>query len=75
MDNPSYYKFMPFQSEPLRERAAMYRAIRVYFDYCGYMEADTPVLTPTPIPESHIELFQTNRLLPDGTFTPLYLVP
>lgn len=75
MDNPSYYKFMPFQSEPLRERAAMYRAIRVYFDYCGYMEADTPVLTPTPIPESHIELFQTDRLLPDGTFTPLYLVP
>ncbi len=66
---------MPFQREPFRERAAMYRAVRDYFDRCGYMEADTPFLTPTPIPESHIELFQTDRHLPDGTVSPLYLVP
>ena len=66
---------MPFQREHFRERAAMYRAVRDYFDRRGYMEADTPFLTPTPIPESHIKLFQTDRHLPDGTVSPLYLVP
>lgn len=53
----------------------MYRGIRDYFDSCRYLEVDTPLLTNSPIPESHIELFQTRRIRPDGTSYPLYLVP
>ncbi len=53
----------------------MYRGIRDFFDRCGYLEVDTPLLTDSPIPESHIELFQTRRIQPDGTSYPLYLIP
>ncbi|RKX80906.1 MAG: elongation factor P--(R)-beta-lysine ligase [Spirochaetes bacterium] len=66
---------MQFKPEAIIERAAMYRGIRDYFDNCGYLEVDTPLLTDSPIPESHIELFQTRKVRPDGTSYPLYLVP
>ncbi|MCK5737050.1 MAG: hypothetical protein KAH21_11255, partial [Spirochaetaceae bacterium] len=41
---------------------------------CAYTEIDTPLLTASPIPESHIELFQTQKMV-EGTSSSLYLVP
>ncbi len=66
---------MQFKPEAIKERAAMYRGLRAYFETCGYLEVDTPLLTDNPIPESHIELFKTQKVQPDGTSFPLYLVP
>jgi len=53
----------------------MFRSIRDYFENHGFLEADTPFLTPSPIPESHIELFRTRKIHPDGAEGDLYLVP
>lgn len=43
----------------LRRRATTVRLIREFFDGRGYLAVDTPALCPTPIPEAHIELFET----------------
>jgi len=53
----------------------MLRGIRDYFENHGFLEADTPLLTPSPIPESHIELFRTRKVHPDGSSGELFLVP
>ena len=66
---------MGFDTTPLKDRSSMHRAIRAYFDGCGYLEAETPLLVPSPIPESHIDLFRTRRHHPDGGETDLFLVP
>lgn len=66
---------MYLNQEAVRARSALYRAIREYFDGNGFLEIETPLLTPSPIPESHIELFRTDQLHSDGTFSPLFLVP
>lgn len=66
---------MSFNRESALARAALYRTIREYFDGNEFLEIDTPLLTASPIPESHIELFRTDRLQNDGDFSPLFLVP
>jgi len=66
---------MPFRINPVKDRAKMYRALRDYFDRCGFLEVETPLLTPAPIPESHIELFRTQRISDDGSPSSLFLVP
>ncbi len=66
---------MSFNLEAIRDRADLSRAIRGYFDDIGYLETETPLLTATAIPESHIELFRTDRILSKGGFLPLFLVP
>ncbi|MDT8297651.1 MAG: amino acid--tRNA ligase-related protein, partial [Spirochaetaceae bacterium] len=66
---------MPFRINPVKDRAKMYRALRDYFDRCGFLEVETPLLTPAPIPESHIELFRTERITDDESPSPLFLVP
>lgn len=66
---------MVFNRAALKDRSAMHRAIREYFDSLDYLEAETPLLCPSPIPESHIELFRTDRLHTDGSLTPLFLLP
>ncbi len=60
----------------LRRRASIVAAIRAFFDRRGYLAVETPQLCRTPIPEAHIELFETRRDHPAlGTTEPLWLLP
>ena len=56
----------PSRWQAARLRSTMYRAVRAYFEAREYLEIETPILTPRPIPESHIQLLRTDKL---------YLVP
>ncbi|TVR67519.1 MAG: elongation factor P--(R)-beta-lysine ligase [Spirochaetaceae bacterium] len=64
----------------MRARAEIVRRIRAFFDHRGYLAAETPQLTRTPIPEAHIELFATDLIGTDraaGIAEPerLFLLP
>ena len=64
--------------EMLQTRAAIIRNIRSFFDNRDYLELDTPLLSPDLIPESCLEVFQTERTFPHGskkTGKPLWLIP
>ncbi|MDR1869571.1 MAG: LysR family transcriptional regulator [Treponema sp.] len=64
--------------EILQERAAIIRQVRSFFDGKNYLELDTPLLSPDLIPESCLEVFQTQRLFPQGSkkeSRPLWLIP
>ncbi len=64
--------------EALRRRADIVRSVRAFFDERGYLAAETPQLAQRPIPEAHIELFETRYLPPDyrgAEPVPLYLLP
>jgi lysyl-tRNA synthetase class 2 len=50
--------------ELLRERAAIVRNARRFFDGRGYLEVDTPLLAPDLIPESCLDVFKTAWLPP-----------
>ncbi|MDR1859215.1 MAG: LysR family transcriptional regulator, partial [Treponema sp.] len=52
--------------EMLQERARIIRQVRSFFDANGYLELDTPLLSPDLIPESCLEVFETCRILPNG---------
>ncbi|MCU0561477.1 MAG: EF-P lysine aminoacylase EpmA [Desulfobacterales bacterium] len=43
----------------LKRRAAMIAAIRGFFTANGYLEVETPLRLPLPLPEAHIELFDS----------------
>ena len=58
-----------------RRRAAVTDAIRRHLTRHGYLEVETPRLTPTPIPESHIELFRTTLKRGGGSPEELFLLP
>ncbi len=45
----------------LRRRADIVASLRRFLDRSGYLAVETPQLCRTPIPEAHIELFQTRR--------------
>jgi lysyl-tRNA synthetase class 2 len=50
----------------------------LFFDDRNYLELDTPLLSDNLIPESCLEVFQTERLFPFGskkTGKPLWLIP
>lgn len=66
---------MPRSWAAVRQRSKMYRSIRQYFDQAGFLEVETPALTPSPIPESHIELFKTDSADAGGGFRRLFLIP
>ena len=66
---------MIFDTASLKDRSSLYRTVRRYFDDRGYLEADTPVLTPSPIPESHIALFRTESVRPGECASDFFLVP
>ncbi|MCL2720066.1 MAG: LysR family transcriptional regulator [Treponema sp.] len=53
--------------EMLQRRAAIIKQIRSFFEQKGYLELDTPLLSPDLIPESCLEVFQTERLFPKGS--------
>jgi lysyl-tRNA synthetase class 2 len=62
----------------LQRRAAIIRQVRSFFDGKNYLELDTPLLAPDLIPESCLEVFQTERLFPHGSkkeSSPLWLIP
>ncbi|GHU29870.1 elongation factor P--(R)-beta-lysine ligase [Spirochaetia bacterium] len=65
--------------ELLQERARIIKSIRNFFDSFGYLECDTPLLSPNLIPESCLEVFETSRLVPTLHGQPwkesLWLVP
>ncbi|MCL2762084.1 MAG: LysR family transcriptional regulator [Treponema sp.] len=61
--------------ELLQERARIIRRVQAFFDEKGYLALDTPLLSPDLIPESCLEVFETQRLLPNGSRTPYWLIP
>jgi len=64
--------------EMLQNRAAIIKNIRSFFENKGYLELDTPLLSPDLIPESCLEVFETQRLYPKGSkkeSSSLYLIP
>jgi len=61
--------------EAAQARSRMNKAIRTFFDTRNYTEVDTPILSPTLIPEATIENFSTRFQNPFLPSTELYLVP
>ncbi len=59
----------------LRARALLLRATREFFWERGYVEIDTPVLSPALIPEHTIEVFTTDYFPHTGAARRLFLVP
>ncbi|WP_461257960.1 amino acid--tRNA ligase-related protein [Treponema sp. R80B11-R83G3] len=62
----------------LQRRAAIIKQVRSFFDNKNYLELDTPLLCGDLIPESCLEVFQTERLFPRGSkreSLPLWLIP
>jgi len=62
----------------LQRRAAIIKRIRAFFDSRGYLELDTPLLSPDLIPESCLEVFETEKIFPQGSRKEnqkLWLVP
>lgn len=46
---------MPIPINGLRQRAVIISALREFFSTRGYLEVETPIRIPAPIPEAHIE--------------------
>jgi len=62
----------------LQRRAAIIRQVRSFFDNKNYLELDTPLLCGDLIPESCLEVFQTERIFPHRSKKenrPLWLIP
>jgi lysyl-tRNA synthetase class 2 len=62
----------------LQKRAAIIKWVRSFFDNKNYLELDTPLLCGDLIPESCLEVFQTERIFPSGSRKenfPLWLIP
>jgi len=64
--------------EMLKTRANVIQKVRSFFINKGYLELDTPLLSDNLIPESCLEVFQTERLYPKGSrkeTKTLWLIP
>ncbi|MBA3315783.1 MAG: EF-P lysine aminoacylase EpmA [Planctomycetota bacterium] len=61
------FEFAPTASlDTLRHRAALLSFTRRFFDQHGYLEVETPLLSPDVVVDAHLEPFST-RFLPDPT--------
>jgi elongation factor P--(R)-beta-lysine ligase len=71
--------YSPSVAEDLRARLSRQsqftRVVRSFFQEHGYLEVDTPTLSPFLIPEPSLEVFQTAFHPARGGETPLWLVP
>ena len=62
--------------ERLKFRSQVIQNIRSFFTNKGYLELDTPALSPDLIPETCLEIFKTEYIEPwSGRTRNLYLVP
>ncbi len=65
--------------EFLRQRSAIIKSIRNFFDSRNCLETDTPLLAPHLIPESCLKVFETRYLPPAGSSSrkekPYWLIP
>ncbi len=61
--------------EIFKNRSELAASIRNYFFKKGYLEVDTPLLSPFLIPEANIEIFASQYIQPDGEARELYLIP
>jgi lysyl-tRNA synthetase class 2 len=61
--------------ELFAKRSSFIQAIKCFFYARNYTEVETPLLSPCLIPESTLEVFATEFLIPDKTPLPLYLIP
>ena len=59
----------------MSRRSAVNSEIRSFFSKHGFIEADTPALTPSVIPEAPIELFKTSFRTPYSAGRDMYLLP
>jgi len=59
----------------VKQRAAIMAQIRLFFHERGYLEVETPLLSPDLIPESSIEIFKTELINPYRGNRDLYLIP
>lgn len=66
---------MKFDFGLAKERSRLYSLTRKFFDSRGYLEVETPVLSPDLIPESTIDCFSTEFINEFAGSRELYLVP
>ncbi len=59
----------------LKKRDNIIKETRNYFSYLGYIEVETPVLSPFLIPEAHLEVFSTIMINPYKGEKEFYLTP
>ncbi len=62
-------------AKTMRERSRLVSQTREFFLSRGYLETDTPALSPSLIPESCLEVFKTDFVHPYEKGFPLYLIP
>jgi len=61
--------------DTLLRRASYLARVRAFFSGRGFLEVETPILSPALIPESAIEVFETKFVSPYRKAKSLYLVP
>lgn len=66
---------MTMDTQTMRARSRLVSSTRQFFLDRGYLETDTPALSPFLIPESCLEVFETRYEHPYREGFPLYLVP
>ena len=59
----------------LRKRSEITEAVRKFFLDRGFLQVDTPLLSPDVIPEAHIEIFKTQQISMCRAPQELYLLP
>ena len=59
----------------LRQRARFIQSTRQFFIDRGYLEVETPLLSPFLLPEPSLEVFETAYVDFQGDRHPLYLIP